>query len=274
MTPAIVCDILVIMCFVHSVLATNNINNNLQQIDFGLEEEQDFPYQVSVHLNYNNQFVCGAVVIAEDQVLTLAHCLYYDWGGLLPPIIISVNSGGKMLNTEEYESFSVSDIRFHKEFNTSEMKYDLAVLDIPVKLMSKNSPIIPIGLQSDSMPSRYDNCIAIGWNNVSANQEVIDVILTDCNIETSTKMCAKHKAQNETLCNMVPGSLLVCSSTLVGIMSVVPECDSTNQISLFESARHAKDLLISSAASVAVGFPSILIWIYSILTILINTFIR
>ncbi|XP_072397732.1 chymotrypsin-1-like [Diabrotica undecimpunctata] len=273
MTCAIFCDILVIMCFVQSVLATNTMNNNLQQ-SFGVEPEQDFPYQVSVHLNYNNQFVCGAAVIAEDQVLTLAHCLYYDWGGLLPPIIISVNSGGRILNTEEYESFSVSDIRFHKEFNTSEMKYDLAVIDIPVKLMSKNSPIRPIRLQSDSMPSSYDSCVAIGWNNVSTNQEVINVVLTNCNIETSTKMCAKNKAENETLCNMVPGSLLVCNATLVGILSVVPECDSTNQISLFENARYAKDLLISSASPVAVVFPPILIWIYSILTIFINAFIQ
>lgn len=87
-------------------------------------------FQVSLHLSYNNEFLCGGVILNADLIVTVAHCMYYNWGGILPPIIVTVNAGRENLDDSAIGHFKVEDIRFHNSYKESTSEYDIALIKV------------------------------------------------------------------------------------------------------------------------------------------------
>jgi len=280
MSGSIFCDILVLVCAV--IVVSGNDSETINEL-LGDQQavEGEFPYQASIHLNYNDEFLCGAAVVSPYKILTLAHCLYYSWGGVLPPLIVAVKAGGNDLTTGSFQTFNVTEITFHENFNTTVMQYDLAVIKVSTILNSKSYSIGSISIAKD-LSSSYTRCIVTGWKENTANIQVVDAELVDCGNIHLDSICVQRASQNDTLCQHSLGSLLVCDDTLVGILSVVPDCNATNQVAIFENTRYAVDLIgtdnstssaIATTIPTAVNTPTVFSFIFGILLLIVNLFI-
>lgn len=93
--------------------------------------ENMFPYsQVSLHLSYNQEFLCGGTIVDHNYVVTVAHCMYYNWGGILPPIILIVYAGRKSLYENVSTQYEVEAITFHELYKSSTLDYNIALIQV------------------------------------------------------------------------------------------------------------------------------------------------
>lgn len=46
--------------------------------------------KVSIHRSYNESFICSGAIIEQNLVITSSECLHYEWGGILPPFLVSI----------------------------------------------------------------------------------------------------------------------------------------------------------------------------------------
>ncbi|KAG5887738.1 hypothetical protein JTB14_003899 [Gonioctena quinquepunctata] len=232
--------------------AKGSIDNSTT--DDGLAAEEDFLHQASLHLSYNNEFICGGSIVSSTQILTVAHCLFYSWGGVLPPIIISVQGGRKNINDDATYNFAVRNVTFHPSFNKVTLEYDLAVVEINGHFPS-NVQIQAAGTEKLSAPaSSFDDCFLAGWDEGTLDLRISDVDMVECDDVYSDYMgniCAQNKLENDSLCTMSPGSSLVCDNNLIGVLSIEANCNDTRQITVFESIRYAGNLLNDNEPSSA-----------------------
>lgn len=57
--------------------------------------------------------------------------MFYRWGGVLPPIVVSVVAGQLNLTIKEDTIFrNISQIVVHPEFNKTSMENDVAILKV------------------------------------------------------------------------------------------------------------------------------------------------
>ncbi|XP_056644464.1 trypsin iota-like [Diorhabda sublineata] len=272
MTGCGFCDTLVIIC----LFLTVSGDDTYELPDQKFVTADNYFYQASIHLNYNDEFLCGAAVVSSYEVLTVGSCLYYSWGGIIPPIIVAVKVGGSDLNSTNFKTADVSNITFHDDFDTSTMQYDLAVIRTSTPFQSSRYAIGSISIATETASS-YNNCTVTGWNKETCILQSVDVEIIDCGDLYDKKVCAQPISSNDILCENSLGSLLVCNSTLIGILSVVPDCDLPNQQLIFEVAKYAVGMIdddfISSNTSAMVRHSTILEYLFGILIFFINLFL-
>ncbi|KAJ8976045.1 hypothetical protein NQ317_014097 [Molorchus minor] len=169
---------------------------------------KDFPYQVSLHYSHNDEFICGGTIISSTVVLTAAHCMYYKWGGLLPPIIVTVSAGKTNLNETAWRNFDVDSITLHPLFNKTSMEYDLAVIEVNDQFPT--SDVIGSVTVEKAIPeAQYNECFVTGWPQQSLNLELTEVVITTC-YNYPERICTVKRNENETTCINEAGVPLIC----------------------------------------------------------------
>lgn len=122
-------------------------------------KENSWPWQIQ--LRYNGNFLCGGSVIAEDWVLTAAHCV--DGRSTSA---YSVRAGRHTrYGVDPYEQSSdVKKIYEHEQYTSSSMDNDVALMHVstPFKF---NKYVSPVCL-TDSDPKGGRDAWVTGWGNV------------------------------------------------------------------------------------------------------------
>ncbi|CAH1102905.1 unnamed protein product [Psylliodes chrysocephalus] len=240
-----------------------------------LAKEVNVPFQVSLYTNYNDEFLCGGTIVSSNKVLTVAHCLYYGWGGIMPPIILTVKAGRTNLFSATSRNYDVTKVTFHKNFDSSSMDYNLAMIQVSTNFITDDADVREISLAKDSAVS--SNCMVAGWNQKTGALDEAMFTMRSCDV--TGKVCAGNANASNTSCEFSLGSSLVCDENLIGILSFKPECIS-NDPWIFENARDAFDMLgieDNSTSSVSVvqnvkyqGLFNILIVLFSFLLIIMS----
>ncbi|CAH1117373.1 unnamed protein product [Phaedon cochleariae] len=205
-------------------------------------DEEEVSHQVSLHLSYNDEFLCGGVIVSPTEVVTVADRLYYTWGGVLPKLVIRIRAGRRSLNEESYQEFEVEDVVFHPDFDKKTMENNIAVLRT-----SEQLPFYGTGegiAMEKVVPS--SNCSVIGWNQGTLDLRVLDANVVQCGTVYSSysgNVCVRTIDVETTLCEMSEGSSLTCDNRLVALLSIPLNCDSKKKIAVFERVTLASTLL-------------------------------
>ncbi|GAA1219400.1 S1 family peptidase [Prauserella alba] len=143
----------------------------------------DFPYAVALTDASGFQF-CGGSLIAEDKVLTAAHCAE----GQDPADVVAV-TGRTDLTTNEGSETPVSDIWVHPDYTSVTSGADVAVLTL-------SSPVTgaePIELASATDAPSYapgTDATVAGWGTTSEGGSSSDTLLQGTVPVTSDEDCA------------------------------------------------------------------------------------
>jgi len=131
-----------------------------KEADFG-----EMPWQAIVFYS-NYTFKCGASLISDRHLLTVAHCV----DGLYP-YDLRVRLGEWQVNTFDeplpYQDFNISKITVHPHWDKKKVWNNLAILEMeyPVNLgYNINNICLPFGEINFSSPTR---CIVSGWGKNS-----------------------------------------------------------------------------------------------------------
>jgi secreted trypsin-like serine protease len=175
-----------------------------------------WPFQValvtsSVSDNYQAQF-CGATLVKKNYILTAAHCITNDAGGVVAASSLKVLVGTQDLGSGG-KRYTVSKIYRHPSYNSSTYDYDVAVL----KLSTSVTSITPVTLikpsQESTLAAVGDQSYVIGWGNtVSSGTASYPTKLRQVKIP----ILSRTKCNQESSYNGALTSRMICAGTFAG----------------------------------------------------------
>jgi secreted trypsin-like serine protease len=105
----------------------------------------EFPWQVYLE---SGNFLCGGSIIADNWVITAAHCTEDDSGNLIAASQMFVTVGANNPAAGEGKRYSVSQVIRHEKYDSNTLENDIALLKIsqpisytnatPIRLISRN----------------------------------------------------------------------------------------------------------------------------------------
>ncbi|XP_017787319.1 PREDICTED: trypsin-1-like [Nicrophorus vespilloides] len=206
--------------------------------------EGEFPFQVSLRRSYNDNHFCGGSLIDPSHVLTAAHCMYYIWGGILPPFVVSVVAGQLNLTMTEKSVYrNASVITVHPGFDKKLMTNDVAIIELSEPFPTEENPLIAtIPLREDHLD--HGTCVVSGWGVEKHTSENVSEILLAANVDIVNKkkcnelyggdtikesmMCAGDKTGERDACQGDSGGPLLCNGLLTGVVSTGDGCANPN----------------------------------------------
>ncbi|XP_044268679.1 chymotrypsin-1-like [Tribolium madens] len=117
-----------------------------------------FPFIISLRTE-SNSHTCGGSLIANNWVVTAAHCVHNA-----RPSSLSVVAGTNQLNTEGVRA-SLSEIIVHPDYNRSVVINDIALLKLANPIQETDLVKI-VSLESEENDV-VRNCTLIGWGRTS-----------------------------------------------------------------------------------------------------------
>ncbi|KAJ8958837.1 hypothetical protein NQ318_019599, partial [Aromia moschata] len=189
-------------------------------------------FQVSLHLSFNDQYVCAGSIVGSKVVLTAAHCMYYKWGGLMPPLVVVVSAGQK-----EFKRFSPKKLRGRQHHSTPLLRQGNdgkrpSHSRVCPRIEFKRGKNFNFNKVKDEFP--YNDLIGV----TSYEFEVTEVTISQCEY-FSSRICTQKVDSNDITCTEEPGNPLTCDGKLLGVLSVGHDCSDPTQMTLFEDVRNS-----------------------------------
>ncbi|CAG7693767.1 unnamed protein product [Allacma fusca] len=150
-----------------------------------------YPHQVSLQVKYYGSWyhICGGNLIAEDKVLTAAHCVdnseYEEFRIVAGDWDLTQIDG-----TEQYSS--ISRISMHPNYDDWVTDYDYAVLTLSTPL-ELNLSVGVIGLASSDDFVPPGNCSISGWGLIDNHNSKVHPILQTANMPLVPHSVCKEK---------------------------------------------------------------------------------
>ncbi|XP_075985846.1 vitellin-degrading protease-like [Anticarsia gemmatalis] len=217
------------LAFVSCVVSTPTIKS-LEEIRIVGGEDVDImeaPYQVS--LVRRGRHTCGGAIVANDIVVTAAHCIS---GSVPEEYEVRV---GSSYSSEGGELYPVGDLLWHPSFDFYKMDSDIAILWLS-KPMVFSDKVAPIDMFSgeeevaDGAPT-----IVTGWGHIregggfptmlqkvivpKVNEELCNEAYKPTYSITSRMLCAGAPEGGKDACQGDSGGPLVYNNKLAGIVS-------------------------------------------------------
>uniref|UniRef100_A0AAY4AKQ7 trypsin n=1 Tax=Denticeps clupeoides TaxID=299321 RepID=A0AAY4AKQ7_9TELE len=186
-------------------------------------------------LNYGYHF-CGAVLINEQWVLSVAHCWYNPYA---MQIMLGEHDLRVFEGTEQL--LKTDTIIWHPQYDYQTLDYDIMLIKLfhPVKVTDAVRPVaLPSGCPYAGM-----SCSVSGWGNTDAvnvnlptRLQCLDLPVIDekdCESSypgmiTRNMMCAGYLDGGKGVCNGDSGSPLICQGEVHGLVSWGQGCAQPN----------------------------------------------
>jgi len=128
----------------------------------------DWPWAVSLKSSASQTHFCGASLIAQQWVLTAAHCLYNSENLKLTSQLTATVGEYDLNSTPITPAISIEQIYVHPDYNSSTIVNDIALLKLA---SSVNNPslISPVDIAvTESAIAAVENVTALGWGSTRA----------------------------------------------------------------------------------------------------------
>lgn len=134
----------------------------------------DFPWQV--YYEAGNYF-CGGSIIAEDWVITAAHCTKNEDGTAIPVSEMFVKAGAtNPYRINEGEKYLISEVIIHENFNNVTFDNDIALLKLKVPVDVPNAKPVKLVTEADFVEGATDPGViswVTGWGLTDISPEVL-----------------------------------------------------------------------------------------------------
>ncbi|WP_237155620.1 serine protease [Oryzibacter oryziterrae] len=114
-------------------------------------------------------FFCGGSLIANNFVLTAAHCITGDDGRVVAPSSIKILYGTQSL-VSGGKTYAVSKIFRHPKYNTTTIDYDVAVIKLTKNVTNPKLVTLIDPMDEADIASAGDPAYVVGWGNTSTTK--------------------------------------------------------------------------------------------------------
>jgi hypothetical protein len=138
----------------------------------------DFPWQVYY---ISGSFRCGGSIIADNWILTAAHCTKNSFGTTIPVSTMFVKAGATNFNsTTEGQLYNVSEVIIHEGYDSQTLENDIALLRLEQPINIPNARPIKLVTAEDVAYGATDPGVVTwvtGWGLTRVSPEVRPVNL-------------------------------------------------------------------------------------------------
>jgi hypothetical protein len=130
----------------------------------------DFPWQVYL---ISGEFLCGGTIIAENWILTAAHCTKNSFGNPIPAASMSVKVGANNpRNANEGQKYNVSEVIVHESYDAGSHENDIALLKLQQPVNYPNAVPVKLITSEDVAYGATDPGVmswVTGWGLIHVN---------------------------------------------------------------------------------------------------------
>jgi len=206
---------------------TDEKTNGSKIVGGGAAGDDDAKWIVS--LLYRGSFFCGGSIKDQNTIITAAHCVLGD-----SPSDLSIRYNSRQHSTGGIV-LAVSAIRVHKDYSSSTIDYDVAILKLTsnIDFGQSRAQAVKLPAQGFDPPETRDTLVA-GWGttleggSISTNLQMVTVPIvsrTVCRSQygssaiTDRMICAGIDAGGKDACQGDSGGPLTVDGELWGIVS-------------------------------------------------------
>ncbi|KAM7347486.1 trypsin eta-like [Cochliomyia hominivorax] len=228
-------------------------------------------YQVSIRLESLDRFIygighlCGGSIIADNAILTAAHCIWNpSSNSFYSANNFSIVLGNLDRTLKNYNSlkFKVKNIITGPTFNYNNFKNDLAIMFLNQSIPNSFLAAEVIDLNNKPVIEEGKKCIVTGWG-LTENQtftrklmflEVPIINRTTCSLNYGAEtildgmLCAGYMNGRGDACTGDSGGPLVCDNKLVGIVSFGLGCAMKGYPGVYTNVAYYLDWIESHVA--------------------------
>ncbi|XP_060570486.1 atrial natriuretic peptide-converting enzyme-like isoform X2 [Ruditapes philippinarum] len=170
------------------------IHQSLRVVGGAIADPNAFPWQVAIFGGADHRYFCGGTIIAENWVLTAAHCI----GGLQNPNELLIRAGQPRRDTYSpyLQEFHPANLFVHKLYNSHTVDNDIALIRLKEKVLY-NDHVRPICLPKTAKRLPVGTrCTVIGWGRQGDRAPDYERQIRQVNLEVTDWKKCKHAIEN------------------------------------------------------------------------------